>query len=177
MKKAFSLPCTPQIRLLFVLNYLLLFTPMSGMGQCDCPQLKREDGTTITQCNPLPVSGDNSTQIGLSVSTNGDAGFVGLTIRFAKSALKLAAGSRLNIVLNDGNSIGLTLVNQTPLYIGNSQVTQGIFNLTDSQSLKLMKSNIKTIGFVTSSGIQRIYQAKHNADVLKNGLNCIVNGL
>lgn len=160
---------------LIYLQFSFAFVSINAYGQCNCPKISREDGTVVTQCNPLPVSGDNSTQIGLSVAANGSDAFVALTVRFAKSASKLAVGSKLYVVLDDNNSVSLTLLKQSPLSIGNSPVTQGIFGINEQQAVKLLKSDIKVVTFTTASGVQRVYQAKQNRDVISSQLNCITS--
>lgn len=140
-------------------------------GQCNCEKIKRNDGTTVTQCNPLPVANDNSTQIGLSIASNGKDNFVTLTIRFMSSVQNITGN--LSIRLKDNNMITMELVNAQLAYIGNSQVAQAVFKISDPDYSKMKNSKIRTISIKLSDGLIRTYEIKMNHDVLIKQLNCI----
>jgi hypothetical protein len=158
------------MKYLFLLMTTFFFS--SGLiAQCNCEKIKREDGTTVTQCPPLPVSFDNSTEIGLSVASNGNSNFLALTIRF-KGTVKNVVG-KITIRLEDNNMFSLELVNSQLAYIGNSQVTNAVYTLTETNSSLLKKSNIKTASFTMEDKLLHTYQIKMNADVVKKELNCL----
>lgn len=140
-------------------------------GQCNCEKIKRNDGTTVTQCNPLPVANDNSTQIGLSIASNGKDNFVTLTIRFMSSVQNITGN--LSLRLQDNNMLTLELVNAQLAYIGNSQVAQAVFKISDPDYSKMKNSKIRTISIKLSDGLIRTYEIKMNHDVLIKQLNCI----
>lgn len=158
------------MKYLFILLTTLLFTDKL-IAQCNCEKIKRDDGTTVTQCPPLPISSDNSTEIGLSVASNGTTDFIALTIRF-KGAAKKVIG-KITIRLEDNNMFSLELVNSQLSYIGNSQVANAVFTLSKNNSSLLKKSNIKTVSFTLEDKLLHTYQIKLNADVVKKELNCL----
>jgi hypothetical protein len=153
------------------LSIAFLFVSLLSYSQCNCENIKREDGTKVVQCIPLPISSDANTEIGLAIASNGKSNFVSLTIRFKNSAQKI--NGDLTIVLADNNLIKLSLVNNGLAFIGNSQVAQGVFLLNDSQKLKISKSKIKTISFELTDGLIRTYQGKMNTGILMEQVKCL----
>ena len=154
-----------------ILTVIFMLTTFSSNGQCNCQKINRDDGTIVTQCNPLPVAYDNSTQVGLAAASNGQDNFITVTVRF-KSAAQDILGD-LSIRLSDNNLITLELVNSGLSFIGNSQVAQGVYMADESHIAKLKKSGIKTISFKFKDGLLRSYQATSNADVLKEQVLCL----
>ncbi len=140
-------------------------------GQCDCEKIARDDGTTITQCNSLPIAFDNSTQVGIAAASNGQEKFITITVRF-KSAAKDISGD-LSIRLSDNSLITFELINAQLAYIGNSEVAQGVFLISESQIGKLKKSEIKTISFKLQDGLLRTFEATSNAGILKKQISCL----
>jgi len=157
--------------LTITLTTLLTLTAIFVQGQCNCETINRDDGTTIKTCQTLPVAYDNTTQIGLTVATNGMDKYVTVTVRF-KSTAKNISGN-LSIRLDDNNLMTFELVNAQLAYIGNSQVAVGVFLANDTDIVKLKKSGIKTIIIKLIDGLLRTYQAKMNTDVLKKQVGCL----
>lgn len=154
----------------FILILVILLTTDKLIAQCNCDKIKRDDYTTVTQCPPLLVSSDNTTQIGLSLASNGETKFLGLTIRFKETALNVIGD--ITIRLADNNMITLELVSSGLSYIGNSQVTNAIFALTDVNENILKKSNIKTLSFPLKNNLLYTYEANTNSNIIINQLSC-----
>lgn len=153
---------------LFLLGFLL---SIDSFSQCNCETIKRDDGTNIVQCNVVQVASDNTTQIGLAAASNGEGIFITITIRFKNSAQNIV--QNLFIRLEDNNMLSLPYVNSGLSYIGNSQVANGIFSLSELQAVKLKNSTIKTISVNLSDGFLRTYQLIMNNDVLMKQIKCL----
>ena len=151
--------------------FAILFSSNQLFAQCNCEKINRDDGTIVTQCMPLPISSDNNTQIGLSIASNGTNNFLSLTIRFKETAINVT--SKITIRLSDNNMFSLELVNSALSYIGNSQVANAIFLLTDLNEALLKKSNIKTISFTLTDNLLHTYTVNMNGDIAKNQLTCL----
>ena len=154
-----------------ILTLGLTLTALIANGQCNCEKINRDDGTTVTQCNALPVAYDNTTQVGLAAASNGEDKFITITVRFKSTAQDVAGD--LSIRLADNNFMTFELVNSGLSFIGNSQVAQGVFLANETDIAKLKKSGIKTISFKLKDGLLRTYQATSNADVLKKQVACL----
>ncbi|MCB0538744.1 MAG: hypothetical protein KDE33_14605 [Bacteroidetes bacterium] len=154
-----------------ILTLTITLAALISYGQCNCEKINRDDGSRVTQCSPLPVAYDNTTQVGLAAASNGQDKFVTITIRF-KSTAKDIVGN-LSIRLEDNNLITFELVNSGLSLIGNSQVAQGVFLANETDIAKLKKSGIKTISFKLNDGLLRTYQATSNADILKKQVICL----
>jgi len=139
-------------------------------GQCDCEKINRDDGTNVTQCNPLIVAKNNTTQVGLSLSSNGQDKFVAVIIRFISTAKDMTGN--LSIRLIDNNMMTFELINTQLAFIGNSQVATGVFLATELDMDKLVKSDIKTIS-IKLKDLLYTYEATSNADVLKEQVKCL----
>lgn len=153
---------------------LILATLLSTdqlIAQCNCEKIKREDGTTVTQCPPSLVSSDNTTEIGLSISSNGTDKFVSLTIRFTGQAKEVIGNLRIRTM--DNNLFTLKLINGGLTYVGNSQVANAIFLLTDAHINFLKNSNTQTVSVTLTDNLLHIYTVKMNADILKKQLKCL----
>lgn len=158
------------MKLLTLTIFLTLMT-IFVHGQCNCEKINRDDGTKITQCNPLPVAYDNTTQVGLGAASNGQEKFLTVTVRFKLTAQNIT--DNLSIQLEDNNLMTFKLVNAQLAYIGNSQVAQGVFLVNNIEIDKLKKAMIKTISFKLKDGLLRTYQATSNVDVLKKQVLCL----
>lgn len=154
-----------------ILTITTIFISIISYSQCNCETIKRDDGTNVVQCNPLPIASDNTTQIGLAIASNGESNFVTIAVKFKNKAQNIS--SDLTIRLNDNNLIKLSLVNNGLSYIGNSQVAQGIFILNDNQKIKISKSKIKTISLKFNDGFLRTYKGEMNTGVLMSQANCL----
>ncbi|MFC2118086.1 hypothetical protein ACFLSY_05555 [Bacteroidota bacterium] len=148
-----------------------VYNTLSSSINCDCETIHRDDGTVIKQCNTLPVSNDNTSQIALAVSSNGVDNFVCLTVRFASTAQNIKSG--LSFRLIDNNLLTIPLIKKELGRIGNSEVAMGIFNIDDDQMRKLKYSQLMTLSFRLDDGLTRTYDCKLNKDVLTRQLNCI----
>ena len=85
--------------------FLYFFILYKTFAQCNCEQIQRDDNTTITQCTTLPVSSNNNTQVGISISTNQLEYYLGLIIRFRDNAKNV--NSSITIRLEDNNMFTL----------------------------------------------------------------------
>jgi hypothetical protein len=148
----------------------MLLSP-TAFPQCNCEEIKRDDGTNILQCAVVQVASDQTTQVGIGTASNGESIFITLTVRFKNTAQYITKD--LYIRLDDNNMISLPFVNSSLSYIGNSQVANGIFSLPEKQTSKFLKSAIKTISFNLTNGLLVTYQVDMNKDVLEKQINCI----
>lgn len=140
-------------------------------AQCKCEKIKRDDGTTVTQCPPLQITSDNKSEIGLSVASTGTKKYIAITIRFSKNALN--AEGNLTLRLLDNSMIVLEFVNSNLGYIGNSEITNSIYKLSENNLAKLKNSDLKTISFKLSNNLMYTYEIKMNADVAKKEIKCL----
>lgn len=156
-------------RILLVLTLFLVFK--NAFSQCDCEKIQRSDGIVIT-CKTLPLCGDNDLQIGIALATNGVDKFITATIRFlSEPQLKITGDLSLRLV--DNNLLTFKLVKTQGSYIGNSKVEHGIFNIDDSQFLKIQKSNILTLSMLLSDNRMHTLEVSFNHDILINQAKCI----
>jgi hypothetical protein len=155
---------------IFILILVIHLSTNQLIAQCNCEKIKRDDGTTVIQCPPLQVSADNTSQIGLSLASNGETKFLGLTIRFKGTSINVIGD--ITIRLEDNNMISLKLVDSALSYIGNSQVTNAIFALTEAKETILKNSNIKTLSFTLKDNLLYTYEVTTNSNVIKNQLAC-----
>lgn len=153
-----------------ILLILCLGFAIANYAQCNCETIKRDDGNVI-QCIVLPVASDKTTQVGLSAASNGVDNFVSVTVRFSGNAVDFSGDLQLRLV--DNNFITLEIVNSGLSIIGNSQVAQGVFLLSDEHLNKLKNSKIKTIIFKLKDGLNRAYQPEMNEDVLMKQVICL----
>lgn len=151
--------------------FLALLLANVAFSQCNCEQIHRDDGTIITQCIPLPVAYDNTTQIGLALSSNGEDDFLSVTVRFKHSAKELKGG--VSIRLDNNQMMSFELFNGGLAYIGNSEVAQGVYLLPKSKKLELRKSRIKTLSIKLNDNLLRTYEATSNRDVLMKQVDCL----
>lgn len=158
------------MKILPLILMLISLTSISN-AQCNCQKISRDDGTELTQCNPLPVAYNDQTQVGLAAASNGHQKFVTLAIRFKGAAQKITGN--LTIRLEDNNMITLELLNTELSLIGNSEVAQGVFLANETDLTKLKKSNIKTISFELQDGLLRTHDATSHSDIIKTQLSCL----
>jgi hypothetical protein len=154
-----------------ILTLTLILTTILTYGQCDCEKINRNDGTTVTQCNALPIAFDNTTQIGIAAASNGEDKFITITVRFKSSAQDLTGS--LTLRLTDNNLLTFEIVNSGLSMMGNSQVAQGVFLTNVDDIAKLKKSEISTVSFKLNDGLLRTYQATSNQDILKKQVGCL----
>jgi hypothetical protein len=140
-------------------------------AQCDCQKITDANNQENTQCSPRPIAADNTTQVALSVASNGESDFVQIVVRFKGKAKKIS--STLSIILADNKTVVLKLLNTQLAYIGNSEVSNAIYTITNEQKEKLKLSDVKTISFKLSDALLRTYTAKTNTSVIKEQLNCL----
>lgn len=159
------------IQKLAFLTCLIIIRSNSLHSQCKCEKIIKENSTIINQCHPLPIGEDSNVGLGLNVGLVNSEKFICLTIRFRYTAQKIE--SPLTIGLIDGNSIDIPYRSGGLAYIGESEVAQGIYFITESQAKSLMKSKIKTVAFTLEDGLRRVYAAKSFSDVLIKHLNCL----
>ena len=143
-----------------------------SQNDCNCQKMIKDDNIVL-QCQTVPVSNDNTTQIALSAGSVNKSPYVSLTVRFKDAAIEIDKSFELQLWLVDGNVVDLQYLNGGLAQMGNSQVAQGIFPLNSGQLIKLKASNIKVIAIKLTDGLRRSYQIKMNSDILSNQLKCI----
>jgi len=141
------------------------------INYCDCEVINREDGTNVTQCIPLPVASDKLLEVGLAIASNEIDKYVTVTIRFLGSALRIK--DDFNIRLKDNSMITLKLVNEGLSYIGNSQVAQAVFSLSNSQIQKISNSELLTISLRLEDNLIHTLDCTKNISILKEQIQCI----
>jgi len=154
---------TKKMKLFFLTTILSLFS-LCSFSQKGYQLITREDGTKIKVCNTDIVSYDNTTQIGLNVMSNIENNFVSVTLRFKHSVKQII--ENLNIRLQNNKMIKLKLINSQKSFIGNSEVAQALYEVTEKQRILLMNSSIHTISLKLDDTLIRTYEAKKNSDIL-----------
>ncbi|MBQ0768130.1 MAG: hypothetical protein KBT58_02490 [Bizionia sp.] len=154
-----------------ILIFILVLVSNLSYSQCNCETIKRDDGSNVVQCIPLPVASDNSTQIGLALASNGESNFVTVTVRFSNKAQNIK--DDLTLRLNDNNLLTLSLINNSLAKIGNSELAQGVFMLTSNHKNKISNSSIKTISLKLTDGLIRTYKGEMNTDILTKQIKCL----
>jgi hypothetical protein len=140
-------------------------------AQCDCEKIQRSD-EIITMCKTLPIAGDNSLQVGLSLAYNGRDIFVNSTIRFlSNDPLKIIGDLSLRLV--DNNLLTFKLVKTQGSYIGNNEVEIGVFNIDEYLFTKIRNSKILTVTLVLSDNKMHTLEATVNQDILINQAKCL----
>lgn len=150
--------------------FICILFSISLYGQCECQKINRDDGATVTQCNPKPIASDKTTQIGIAAASNSQEYFITVVVRFKNKSKKIAGN--LSIRLDDNNLISLTLVKSELAYIGNSEVSQAVFHLSATKIQKFKNSSIKTIS-IKLNNVHYTYNCDLNTSVLINQLNCM----
>ena len=148
-----------------------MFIIQNVFPQCDCQKILR-DNVYITQCNPLQVGGDNSLQMGMSLSSNGEDDYINLIIRYLDNQPYKIIGD-LNIRCVDNNLLTFKLINSQSSYIGNSKIESGIFLLSVTQFKKIQNSKLLTISIRLSDGRIHTIDVSFNQDVLITQSKCL----
>jgi len=158
------------MRIVFIiLFHFFLFQNI--ISQCDCEKIIRADGT-VTQCNPLPIGGDDNLQIGLSLASNGKDNFITLTIRNITGQTYKITGD-LIIRLLDNNMLTFGMLNTLSSVIGNSNVENGIFSINETQFNRIKTAKLLTISIKLSDNRIHTIEATINQDVLMNQAKCL----
>lgn len=149
-----------------ILTFIILSFFYSSYAQCECEKIKRNDGTTITQCTPKLVAGDSFAELGLSLTSNNIDNYISLSIRYLSKSQDI--GGNLSIRLANNELLTFSYVNSQMQYIGGSKMCNAIFLLSsdDTDLQKIKSSKIKNIYIMMEDGILYTYSAKVNYDVL-----------
>ena len=160
-----------NLKLTVSMFLLLTAISVSTNAQCNC-QTFNKDGNTIKQCPPTPVAGDKLLQVGFGIGeVNHKADYLSLTIRFRNSANK--AKGNLLLVLANGKMITLKILNSQLVYLGNSEVCQATYLLTNSSELLLKASPIKSVQFSLEGGLHHHLPVQMNSHIIISQLNCL----
>lgn len=154
-----------------LLSLIILFIFQITNCQCDCQKIRRTDGT-VTQCNPLPIGGDRTLQIGLSLASNGKDQYITMTIRYISGQSFKIAGD-LSIRLSDNSLLTFDLINTQSSYIGNNNVENGIFQINGTQINSIKSSNLVTLSVMLSDNRVHTIEATLNKGVLVNQYKCL----
>jgi len=120
---------------------------------------------------PKPVGSNTNIQVYLSIQTNSISYYLAVMVRYRNSALNMR--SDFLIHLTDGHSVTLPLYSSDLVNSGGSEVCIALYEINNSQILKLKKSNIKTFVFKPIIGNREVMIASINKDVVKVQLNCL----
>lgn len=145
----------------------------NNISTCNCNTMNRADGVIITSCDPRPIASDNELEVGISLLESNSDFYASLALRFSNKIKYLE--NDVNIVLEDGNHIKTSIINQQKTMIANSELLLAILKLT-TQDLEIIKqSDIAVISFDLNDKYKRTYEAKTNKDVLKKHYQCLKN--
>jgi hypothetical protein len=156
---------------LFYSIFISFITTTTVFCQCDCQTITKDDNSKVVQCNPKPIAEDNTTQIGIAIASNGHANYVQIIVRFERESKDITGDFIARLM--DNNMITLKLINTQQAFIGNSEVSNAIFELPKEQEKKFRYSNIKTVTIKLSDGKLRTYEVKVNANTLRSQLLCL----
>ena len=148
-----------------------LIVPITVNAQCNCETINRDDGVTITTCEPAPVGGDQNLEIAISMITNGNDYFLSLNIIFESSPQK--ATGNLMIRFSDNNMLNFTAVNSQMTFIGGREMAQSIYLIDDFVIDNLKQKDIYTVSFRLEDQTLRTYEAHDNKDIIKRHLRCL----
>lgn len=142
-----------------------------NVSDCNCNLINRADGANINSCDPLPVSSDETMEVGLSLMSNNSIIYGAIALRFSSNIESIQ--SEVNIVLKNGYHIKGTIISQQKTIIGNSEVQLAIFNLSQKDIASIQNNDISVISFELDNNFLRSFQAQTNKDVLKKHYNCL----
>lgn len=161
------------MKILFYILLLTFIAPKNNLAQdyCQFETIKRQDGTIIKHGIALPVAGNNNMEIGIAATTNSQDFFISMTIRFSEKSMKITGD--LNIRFESDEQISFPLLNSQLANIGNSNVAQAIFLVTQDQLIVLKKNAIKNLSIRMEDGIIYSFKCEMNNSILKEQFNCL----
>lgn len=140
-------------------------------GQCNC-QTFDKDSNVVKQCPPTPVAGDNSLQIGIGLGEiNNHTDYLSITIRFRYSAQKVQGN--LTLVLANGRIVTLKMLNSGLAYLGNNEVCQATYLLSNTATALLKASSIKYVRFNLEDDFRHELPVQMNSRIIISQLNCL----
>lgn len=155
-----------------VLSIIIGFLSHSiGYSQCNIKTINRPDGITVKYINPEQVGSGTNCELGLSVSSNGEAYFINSTVRYFSQAKK-QSGS-LKIQLQNNDAVDLTLYNTELASVSGNNVSIGVYLTTDKDINSLKSGPIQKVIFTESDGMNVIINVKMNNYVIINQLACL----
>lgn len=143
------------------------------ISPCNCNTMNRADGAIITSCDFRPIASDDELEVGMSLLKSNSDIFGSLALRFSNKIKYLE--NDVDIVLEDGNHIKTSIINQQKAIIGNSELLLAILKLTTQDLEKIKRSGIAIISFELNDNYKRTYEAKTNKDVLIKHYQCLKN--
>lgn len=150
---------------------MCLTVPISVNAQCNCETINRDDGVTITTCEPAPIGGDQTLEFAISMITNGNDYFISLNILFDTPPQK--ATGNLMIRFTDNNMLNFTAVNSQMAFIGGRELAQSIYLVDDFVLENLKQKDIYTVSFRLEDQTLRTYEARDNKGIIKRHLQCL----
>jgi hypothetical protein len=109
--------------------------------------------------------------VGISYGKISTQPIVSMTIRYKNDVKN--ANSNLTLTLSNGSILEIHLQKSGLAYIGNSQVCQAIFALTESQKDKLKLYTINNIRFSLDDGLYHTLDIQMNKEVLQSQIKCL----
>jgi len=157
---------------LIITIHIVLFTALKKdtHAQCNCESIIKENVLTVA-CPPSPIATEHDTQIGLNVFKAYNQYQLGVTIRFKYSPKEIYGN--ITMVLEDGNSIELNYIDGGIVYLGNSQVAQAAFLISQNDLNKLKKSKLRIISFKLDDKMKRVYRITTSADLIIRHIKCL----
>ena len=118
------------------ITFLILVTSSQIYSQCNY-QTMTQNGVTLKQFNPMPIGGDKSKQIALSISSVDGDNKLSLTIRFLKDKSEIE--KNIIIKLSDNSNLRISAERIGSDYIKGSYITHMLFSLSNIEQNKLLK--------------------------------------
>lgn len=151
---------------------IFVFLNLLTYAQCGLVISTRADGTKTFATIPKMIGHNNKNiQAGLSLESNNSSDFIGLTLRFKYHAVKLK--DEIYVTLMNNKVIIAKLINCTTTNLGGSEVSLGIYQLSETDLNNLGASEIKKIKFTFVTNISEEVLVSANSDCLKSVINCL----
>ena len=162
------------MRKLGTLVLIAISMQINGLSQCDIKTTNRPDGTIVKYLNPELAGTGPNLELGLSVSSNGEAYFINATIRYLSQAKK-QVGS-LKIQLQNNDALVLNLYNSELASVKGSNVSIGVYFATDEDIIKLKRNTLVRIVFTEVDGMNQIVTINIDNSLLIRQINCLEKG-
>lgn len=151
---------------------LTLITPVFKItAQCNCKS-KSFNNIQTKFCTPSLVAFDNTYQIGLSISEVSNTKFLIVTVRFTENAKKI--GSDLMLFTSSEKILMLNLLDSEKDYVGDSEICNAKYELTNENIYELSKYEITSMRFnFSDEDIKRTFSLQKNKTIILQQINCL----
>jgi hypothetical protein len=135
-------------------------------SQCNYKTIT-QNGIILKQFYPMPIGGDNSKQIAVSISNIAGKSNLSITIRFLEKRTEIEKDIKLNLFENNVLNIKAERIGND--IVGGNQITHMIFSLDEISTQKLINHRILSIVINKQDTIV----AKLNSSYISENLNCL----